>query len=74
MKMLSALLALCEGNPPITDCFPSQNVGNGDLGVFFDIYFNDWINSRVTGDLRRYDAHCEVIVMYLKMFHIHSNL
>ena len=31
MEMLSALLALCEGNPPGTGGFPSQRTSNADL-------------------------------------------
>ena len=34
----------------------------------FDVFFicawiNGWVNSREAGDLRRYRAHCDVIVM-----------
>ena len=31
--------------------------------VFFDVFFNGWVNNRGAGDLRRYRAHYVVIVM-----------
>ena len=34
MKMLSALLAVCEGNRPITDGFPSQRANGAGLSCF----------------------------------------
>ena len=36
METLSALLALCEGNPPITDGFPLQKATSAGFGAFFD--------------------------------------
>ena len=35
MERLSALLALCEGNPPVTGGFPSQKANNAELWFFF---------------------------------------
>ena len=35
METLSALLALCEGKPPITEGFPKQRPVPGSFGVFF---------------------------------------
>ena len=37
METLSTLLALCEGNPPVTDGFPSQWAGNTGFDVLFDV-------------------------------------
>ena len=34
MEMLSTLLALCEGNPPVTSGFPSQRASNEKLWCF----------------------------------------
>ena len=34
MVMLSSLLALCEGNPPVTGGFPSQRANNAELCCF----------------------------------------
>ena len=35
MEKIFALLALCEGNPPVTHEFPSQKAGNSGFDVFF---------------------------------------
>ena len=40
MKTLSALLALCEGNPPVTGGFPSQRPVTRSFDVFFDLRLN----------------------------------
>ena len=37
METVSALLALCEGNPPVTGGFPSQWASNASCDVFFDV-------------------------------------
>ena len=37
METFSALLALCEGNPPATVGFPSQRPVTQSFGVFFDV-------------------------------------
>ena len=34
MEMLSTLLALCDGNPPVTGGFPSQRTSNVELCCF----------------------------------------
>ena len=56
METFPALLAVCEGNPPVTDGFPSQRASNAGFGVFFDISLNKC-------DLRRHSGHCDVTVM-----------
>ena len=40
METFSALLALCEGNPPFTGGFPSQKPVTRSFDVFFDLYLN----------------------------------
>ena len=48
-ETLSTLLALCEGNPPVTDGFPSQWVSN--VGLWFLLllaWISSWTNDRVT--------------------------
>ena len=40
MKAFSALLTLCEGNPPITCGFPSQRPVTRSFDVFFDLCLN----------------------------------
>ena len=37
METFSALLALCEGNSPITGEFPAQRSVTRGFGVFFDL-------------------------------------
>ena len=58
------VLALCEGNPPVTGGFPSQRPVMRMLDVFVDVRLNnDWANSQNAGELRRHGAHCVVSVM-----------
>ena len=64
METFSSLLALCEGNPPVTGGFPSQRPVTRGFGVFFDVQWtNDWTHSPDAGDLWRHYAHCDVTVM-----------
>ena len=62
METLSASLALCERNPPVTGGFPSQRASNVDPGCFFDVIPNCGINGQVTG-LRRCDAHVITVMI-----------
>ena len=63
METFSALLALCVGNSPVTDEFPSQLPVTRSFDVFFDLCLNGWVNNREAGDLRRHRAQYDVIVM-----------
>ena len=64
METFSALLALCEGNSPVTSEFPSQRPVMRSFDVFFDLRLNKWLrNYRDAGDLRRHGAHFEVTGM-----------
>ena len=58
-KKLSALLALCEGNTPVTGGFPSQRARN--VGAFMFSLFSTptscWTNSIIAGDLRCHNAY-----------------
>ena len=58
------LLALCEGNPPVSDGFPSQRpvTRSFNVSLIFD-WTNIWANNRDAGDFRRYD---DAIVMQLR--------
>ena len=40
METFSALLALCERNPPVTGGFPSQRPETRSFGVFFNLHLN----------------------------------
>ena len=64
MKTLSALLALCEGNPPVIGGFPSQRPVTRNFDVFF---ICTWTNGRANnwdaGDWRRYHAHYDTVMV-----------
>ena len=61
MKTFSSLLALCEGNLLVTSGFPSQRLVT--QSVFFFIWTNVGVNKRDASDLRRHQAHYDVMVM-----------
>ena len=64
MEAFSALLALCAGNSPVTGEFPAQRPVTRSFDVFFDLWLNKRLsNNREAGDLRRQQAHYDVIVM-----------
>ena len=44
---ISALLALCEGNPPVTGVFPSQRPVTRSFDVFFDRRLNKLISKTI---------------------------
>ena len=49
MEAFSALLALCEGNRPVTGRFPSQRASNADLWCSFDVRLNKVLNKQSNG-------------------------
>ena len=65
MEALSALLALCAGNSPVTSEFPSQRPMTRSFELFFDLRLNRRLNNREAGDLRCRHAHYDVIVMIM---------
>ena len=65
METISALLAICAGNSPVSGEFPAQRPVTRSFDVFFDVRV--WVNTREAGDLRRYRIHYDVIVMILSM-------
>ena len=62
METFSALLAICAGNSSVPGEFPAHRPVTWGFDVFFDLRPNKWFN-REAGDLRRYRAHYDVIVM-----------
>ena len=46
IKIFSALLSLCEGNPPVTDGFPSQRPVTWSFDVFFHLHPNKRLNNQ----------------------------
>ena len=66
MEAFSMLLAIYAGNSPVPGEFPAQRPVTWNCDVFFDLRLNKRLkNDREAGDLRRYRAHYDVIVMYL---------
>ena len=65
METLSALLAICAGNSPVTGEFPSQRPVTRSFDVFFYLRLNrrGWVNNDETGDLRRHRAHYDGTIM-----------
>ena len=62
METLSALLAICVGNSPVNS--PHKGQWRGALMFsLICVCINGWVNNREAGDLRRYRAHHDVIVM-----------
>ena len=49
METISALLALCGGNPPVTGGFPSKRPVTRSFDVFFDLRLNQWLRKQVCG-------------------------
>ena len=72
METSSALLALCEGNPPVTGWFPSQRPMTQSFDEFFDLRLNKRLSKQPggchAGDLRGPHAHYDVTVMREEYF------
>ena len=71
MERFVALLALCEGNPPVTHRSPVDSPHKGQWrGVLmFSLICastNNCANNRDAGDLRRHRTHQDVTVMSLE--------
>ena len=49
METFSALLALCEGNSPVTGEFPSQRPVTRSFDLFFDLCLNKWLKKQSCG-------------------------
>ena len=64
METVSALLAFCAGNSPVTGEFPAQSQWCRPLMLsLICAWINGWVNNGEAGDLRRHHAHYDVIVM-----------
>ena len=66
METFSALVALCEGNPPVDS--PHKDQWRGVM-MFSLIcaWRNGWANNRDADDLRRRRAHYDVTIMKFKL-------
>ena len=68
IEIFFALLALCEGNPPVTGGFPSQRPVTRSLFLYLVCTrTNGLANNRDAGDLRRHRAHYDIIVMAIRV-------
>ena len=58
MGTISALLALCSSNSPVTVEFRAKRPVTRGFDIFFDLRLkkNGWVNNREAGDLRRHDV------------------
>ena len=63
METFSALLALCEGNLPVTGEFPSQKPVTRSFDVFFYMRWYKRLSKPLRRHLRRHRAHYGVTVM-----------
>ena len=64
METFSAQLAVCAGNSPVPDEFPTQRPVTRSFNVFFYLRLNNgWVNNGESGDLRRHRGHYDVTVM-----------
>ena len=57
MKTFSALLILCEGNPPVNDWFPSQRLVTQNFYVFVDLRLNIRTDSKQSKRRIPYDVN-----------------
>ena len=60
---ISALLALCVDNSPVTSEFPHQSQWRGALISFTFSWINGWVYNSKAGDWRRHRAHYDVPVI-----------
>ena len=66
METFSALLVLCEGNPPVASGFLSQRPVTRSFDVsLICAWTHSWANARDAGGLRCHPIHHGVTVMYV---------
>ena len=64
METFSALLALCEGNSPVTGEFPSQGPDTRSFDILFHLHLKKRLSKqRDAGDLGRNRAHYDATLM-----------
>ena len=73
-EKFSMLLAICAGNSPVRGESPYKGQWRGALMFcLICVWINGWVNNGAVGDLRRYRAHGDVIVMVQRdNTHIHK--
>ena len=60
METISALLAICAGNSPVTGEFPAQRPVTRSVDVFIGLRMNKGLSA---GYFRRHCTHYDVTVM-----------
>ena len=71
MEIFSALLAFCDGNPPVNGGFPSQRPVTRSFDVtLIRAWTYGWANNRDAGDSRRHRAHYDVTEMLTPDNHV----
>ena len=63
METFSALLAICAGNSPVPVNSPHKGQWRGALFSLICVWIDGWVDNREAGDVIRYCAHYDVIVM-----------
>ena len=76
METLSALLALCAGNSPVTGEFPSQMPVTRSFDILFDLCLNERLSKWLRGwwfetPSRSLWCHCTMVVTYAAGWLIH---
>ena len=74
MEILSALLALCEGNPFVTGGFPSQWASDAELWCFLWSTPEKRAHNPEAGDSRRHHAHYDVTAMNSHISAVHWDM
>ena len=68
---ISALLAICAGNSPVTGEFPAQRPVTRSYDAYFDLRLNKRLGKQSWGWwLRRHHSHYDVTVMYFPVSRI----
>ena len=77
METFSALLAICAGSSPVPGELPAPHKGQWRGALMFSliwVWIKGWENNREAGDLRRYRAYYDVIVMLMPKMNSHTSL
>ena len=66
MEALSELLALCEGNPPVTGGFTSQKASSTGFDIYFNVSLNKLLKNQL--NIQWFDTSwrsCDITVMHM---------
>ena len=72
----SALMAPCDGNPPVTGGFPSQRTVTPNFDVFFYLCLNKWLSKQLRSGwcetpLRLLWRHCNMLFHFSQILYHH---